>query len=281
MKQRSFKQVDVFSAEHYRGNPVAVVLEGQDLSTADMQRFARWTNLSETTFILPPTTPDADYRLRIFTPARELPFAGHPTLGSCHAWLEAGGHPRTDHEVVQECQVGLVRIKRDPTRLAFAAPAPLRTGAVDADTLDRIVRSLGITTADVLHHQWTDTGPGWVTVMLPSAEAVLRLEPRYDLMQGLEVGVVGAYPEGSECQFEVRAFITIGTPVAYEDPVTGSLNAGIGQWLTSAGLSEQQYVASQGTALGRSGRVHVERDANGQVWVGGDTVTCISGTVSL
>jgi PhzF family phenazine biosynthesis protein len=281
MNQRSFKQVDVFGAEPYLGNPVAVVLEGEGLSDEAMQRFARWMNLSETTFISPPTTRDADYRLRIFTPVRELPFAGHPTLGSCHAWLEAGGQPRKENEIVQECQVGLVRIKRDANQLSFAAPAPLRTGPVDADTLGRIVHSLSISTADVLHHQWTDTGPGWATVMLHSADAVLRLKPRYDLMQGLEVGVVGAYPEGSECQFEVRAFITIGTPTPYEDPVTGSLNAGIGQWLTSAGLSENQYVASQGTALGRKGRVHVERDASGQVWVGGNTATCINGMVSL
>jgi PhzF family phenazine biosynthesis protein len=281
MNQRSFKQVDVFGAEPYLGNPVAVVLEGEGLSDEAMQRFARWTNLSETTFVLPPTTPNADYRLRIFTPVRELPFAGHPTLGSCHAWLEAGGRPLLADTVVQECQMGLVRIRRDAQTLAFASPPPRRTGAVDPQTLERIARSLRIPVTDIIQHQWTDTGPGWVTVMLRSAERVLNLEPDYDAMQGLEVGVVGAYPDGSECQFEVRAFITIGTSTPYEDPVTGSLNAGIGQWLTRTGLVGNRYVASQGTRLGRSGRVLVQGDEDGQVWVGGNTVTCLDGTVLL
>jgi PhzF family phenazine biosynthesis protein len=279
--QRRFKQIDVFGSQPYLGNPLGVVLDGDGLSDAEMQAFARWKNLSETTFLLPPTTPEADYRVRIFTPVRELPFAGHPTLGSGHAWLEAGGTPRNVGRIVQECPAGLVSIRNDGQTLAFAAPELRRSGPVDDETLQQIARGLQISRADILHHQWTDNGPGWVTVMLSSATTVLSLEPDYSAMRGLEVGVVGAYAEGSECQWEVRAFITIGTPVAYEDPVTGSLNAGIGQWLTGTGLSGNRYVASQGTALGRSGRVHVERDEDGQVWVGGNTVTCIDGTVSL
>ena len=279
--QRRFKQIDVFCNQPYLGNPLGVVLDGGGLSDAEMQAFARWKNLSETTFLLPPTTPEADYRVRTFTPVRELPFAGHPTLGSCHAWLEAGGTPRSAERIVQECPAGLVSIRRDGQTLAFAAPNLRRSGPVDDETLHQIARGLRISRAEILHHQWTDNGPGWVTVMLSSAPAVLSLEPDFDAMRGLEVGVVGAYTGGSECQWEVRAFITIGTPVGYEDPVTGSLNAGIGQWLTGAGLSGKRYVASQGTALGRSGRVHIERDEAGQVWVGGNTVTCIDGTVSL
>jgi PhzF family phenazine biosynthesis protein len=281
MSQHPFKQVDVFSSQANLGNPLAVVLEANGLSDQQMQRFASWTNLSETTFVLPPTTPDADYAVRIFTPVRELPFAGHPTLGTCHAWLESGGHPKNSNTLVQECKIGLVRIKRDEARLAFAAPTLRRSGAVDPLTLERIATSLSIPVTEILEHCWTDNGPGWVTVMLSSADAVLKLEPDYAAMQGLEIGVVGAYPEGSECQFEVRAFITIGTNRPYEDPVTGSLNAGIGQWLTGAGLAPKQYIASQGTALGRAGRVYVQRDDAGQVWVGGHSSTLIDGNVNL
>lgn len=281
MQQRSFKQVDVFSTKPYHGNPLAVVVDGEGISEEQMQRFANWTNLSETTFLLPPTSADADYRLRIFTPGRELPFAGHPTLGSCHSWLQAGGQPKHADFVVQECQAGLITIKRAGDRLAFAAPKLLREGAVDAATLAKISAGLRLPESAFLHHQWVDNGPGWVAVMLHSAAQVLAIEPDYAAMQGLEVGVVGAYPAGSECHVEVRAFIAGGTASPYEDPVTGSLNASLAQWLIGSGLAPQRYLASQGTALGRAGRVALERDERGQVWVGGASVTYIDGQVTL
>ena len=280
MSQRIFKQVDVFGSQPYMGNPLAVVLDGTGLSDAGMQRFARWTNLSETTFLLPPTHPEADYRVRIFTPARELPFAGHPTLGSAHAWLEAGGQPKVSGQLVQECKAGLIGIRHSQGRLAFAAPKLVRGGPVEPELLERIARGLQLPPTDILHSQWVDNGPGWVGVMLRSAEQVLQLEPDYAAMEGLELGVVGPYPAESECQFEVRALITIGTS-PYEDPVTGSLNASLAQWLIGTGLAPECYVASQGTVLKRAGRVYLERDAQGQVWVGGKTITCVEGRVEL
>ena len=278
MKTRNFAQVDVFTRVPYYGNALAVVLDGSDLDDAEMKRFARWTNLSETTFLLPPNDPGADYRVRIFTPERELPFAGHPTLGSCHAWLAAGGVPKQAGAVVQECAVGLVRLRRDGERLAFAAPPRLRSGPLEADLLARVVRSLGIEPSAVLAHEWVDNGPGWVAVMLGSADEVLALRPDFAAMAGLEVGVVGAYPLGAETQFEVRAFVpTMGVP---EDPVTGSLNASLAQWLIGSGRAPERYVASQGTVLGRAGRVHVARQGE-DIWIGGDSVTCIEGRVAL
>ena len=278
MKTRNFAQVDVFTRVPYYGNALAVVLDGSDLDDAEMKRFARWTNLSETTFLLPPNDPGADYRVRIFTPERELPFAGHPTLGSCHAWLAAGGVPKQAGAVVQECAVGLVRLRRDGERLAFAAPPRLRSGPLEADLLARVVRSLGIEPSAVLAHEWVDNGPGWVAVMLGSADEVLALRPDFAAMAGLEVGVVGAYPLGAETQFEVRAFVpALGVP---EDPVTGSLNASLAQWLIGSGRAPERYVASQGTVLGRAGRVHVARQGE-DIWVGGDSVTCIEGRVAL
>ena len=278
MKTRNFAQVDVFTRVPYYGNALAVVLDGSDLDDAEMKRFARWTNLSETTFLLPPNDPGADYRVRIFTPERELPFAGHPTLGSCHAWLAAGGVPKQAGAVVQECAVGLVRLRRDGERLAFAAPPRLRSGPLEADLLARVVRSLGIEPSAVLAHEWVDNGPGWVAVMLGSADEVLALRPDFAAMAGLEVGVVGAYPLGAETQFEVRAFVpALGVP---EDPVTGSLNASLAQWLIGSGRAPERYVASQGTVLGRAGRVHVARQGE-DIWIGGDSVTCIEGRVAL
>ena len=285
LMKRAFAQVDVFTASPYLGNPVAVVLDGAGLSTHDMQAFTDWTNLSEATFILPPTQPGADYALRIFCPGRELPFAGHPTLGSCHAWLEAGGVPQ-GAEVVQECAVGLVRIRRDGQRLAFAAPPLRRSGPLPEDELLRIAHGLGVTRQDILHHAWCDNGPQWRGVMLASAEQVLALQPDAQLLQGLDigvigprgkVGVVGAHAAG-DAQFEVRAFFP-GNNGLCEDPVTGSLNAAVAQWLMGAGLAPSSYVAIQGTVLDRRGRVHLNQDDAGQVWVGGDSVTCISGTV--
>jgi PhzF family phenazine biosynthesis protein len=284
--KRAFAQVDVFTATPYLGNPVAVVLNGTGLSTQDMQGFTNWTNLSEATFVLPPTHPEADYALRIFCPGRELPFAGHPTLGTCHAWLEAGGVPQ-GAEVVQECAVGLVRIRRDGQHLAFAAPPLRRSGPLPEDEVLRIAHGLGVTRQDILHHAWCDNGPQWRGVMLASAAQVLALKPNAQILAGMEVGVVAPLEKepldgkhGPAEAFEVRAFFP-GNAGLTEDPVTGSLNATLGQWLIGAGLAPAHYVARQGTALGRAGRVHVQQDAQGQVWVGGESVVCIQGHVKI
>jgi PhzF family phenazine biosynthesis protein len=283
---RPFTQVDVFTEVALRGNPLAVVHDADGLSDAQMQAFARWTNLSETSFLLRANDPGADYRVRIFTPARELPFAGHPTLGSCHAWLERGGVPRQANEVVQQCGVGLVRIRRDaalPTpRLAFAAPPLRKTGAVAPAVIAQIARSLQIEAGAIQASQWVDNGPGWVAVMLASRDAVLALKPDYAAMRGLELGVVAPWTGAdADAQFEVRAFVPDAG--GYEDPVTGSLNASLAQWLIGAGLAPSRYVASQGTVLGRAGRVHVERDdgENGAIWVGGASVSCVRGHVAF
>ena len=278
-EQRPFQQVDVFTATPYLGNPVAVVLQGDGLSDAQMQQFARWTNLSETTFLLPPSEAGADYRLRIFTPHRELPFAGHPTLGSCHAWLAQGGQARDADTVVQQCAVGLIRIRRQTGRLAFAAPPCLRSGPLEPELLQRIVRALSLQTQDVLDHQWVDNGPGWSAIRLASAEAVLALRPDWAALQGIKLGVVGAHANGGDAQFEERALI--GEGPGYEDPVTGSLNASLAQWLIGAGFAGERYVAAQGACLQRAGRDFVERDGAGQVWVGGHAVTCVSGHVGI
>jgi PhzF family phenazine biosynthesis protein len=275
--ERPFCQVDVFTEEPYFGNPVAVVVDGKGLSTEQMQRFARWTNLSETTYILPPKAAGADYRVRIFTPSRELPFAGHPTLGTCHAWLSAGGTPHRDDIVIQECDAGLIELRQDDGTLAFAAPPLLRSGPVDDQTLDQLVSVLNLDRADVVDAQWVDNGPGWVAVLLPSADAVLAVRPG---QSDLDIGVVGPYPPGSPEAFEVRAF----TPALGgfgEDPVTGSLNASLAGWLTDSGRATAPYVASQGTAMGRRGRVRISRDGDGTIWVGGGTVTCLRGTADL
>lgn len=280
MQNRPFKQVDVFGSKSLLGNPLAVVLDGQGLSDVQMQLFARWTNLSETTYLLPPSLPSADYQVRIFTPVSELPFAGHPTLGSCHAWQEAGGVPKRTGFIVQECKSGLVNIRSTSDGLAFAAPPVLRDGPVEADTLARVSRGLRLPQSEFLHHQWVDNGPGWLAVMLRSAEQVLAIQPDFAELNGLEVGVVGAYPPGSECDLEVRAFISLGS-ASGEDPVTGSLNASLGQWLIGAGILPERYVASQGIAMGRAGKVYLERDASGQVWVGGSAVTFVDGQVRL
>ncbi|MDE2605278.1 MAG: PhzF family phenazine biosynthesis protein [Burkholderiales bacterium] len=288
MRLRPFKQVDVFTEVPYRGNPLAVVLDGQGLDEEEMQRFTDWTNLSEATFLLPPTQPGADYRVRIFSPGRELPFAGHPTLGSCHAWLEAGGRPRGEH-VVQECGVGLVKLRRDGQRLAFAAPPLRRGGPLPEEDVALIARGLGVARADIVDHAWCDNGPHWRGVLLQSAEQVLALQPDATVLAGLDigvvgprgkVGVVGARPQGDECAFEVRAFFPGNNGMA-EDPVTGSLNAALAQWLIGAGIAPRRYIASQGTALGRAGRVHVERDDAGETWIGGASVTCVDGQVRL
>jgi PhzF family phenazine biosynthesis protein len=282
LQTRRFAQVDVFSAMPLLGNPLAVVIDGDGLSDGAMASFARWTHLSETTFLLPPTDPAADYRLRIFTPGGELPFAGHPTLGSAYCWLAAGGVPRTKGELVQQCGIGLVRVRRGGTqeksRLAFAAPPLLRSGPVEPELHAQVLRALRLEADEVLDIVWVDNGPRWIAARLKSAEAVLALKPDFAAMQPLKVGVVGAYPPGSPQQFELRAFVPdIGVP---EDPVTGSLNAGIALWLQGAGLAPPRYVAAQGKALGRAGRIHVLRD--GEVcWIGGDVTPLIEGQVRL
>jgi PhzF family phenazine biosynthesis protein len=273
---RSFRQVDVFSGEPLLGNPVAVVHDADGLDDDQMARFARWTNLSETTFLLNPTTPEADYQLRIFTPASELPFAGHPTLGSAHAWLEAGGAP-AGQDLVQECGAGLVRVRR-AERLAFEAPPLVRSGAVADDDRRLLTSALRLREDDVLDAAWVDNGPGWVALLLKDAATVLACRPDLVAMGAFEVGVVGAYRPGeSDADVEVRAFVpSMGIG---EDPVTGSLNAGIGQWLAGTRLP-RSYVASQGTALGRRGRVHVSLES-GAVWVGGETRTVLVGEAAL
>jgi PhzF family phenazine biosynthesis protein len=274
---RPFAQVDVFTTTPYAGNPVAVVLDASGLSAEEMQRFAHWTNLSETTFVLPPSAPEADYHVRIFTPVGELPFAGHPTLGTCDAWLGAGGEPRQADVIVQECGAGLVPIRRTADGLAFAAPPLVRSGPVEESLVQDIAAALGIERGAIADAAWADNGPGWVALMLESADAVLALRPRFI---DLDVGVVGPRPAGSAEAFEVRAFFP-KDGVLVEDPVTGSLNASLAQWLLGSGRASAPYVARQGTALGRSGRVHISRDGDGAIWIGGGTVTCIAGEVEL
>ncbi|NLU81485.1 PhzF family phenazine biosynthesis protein [Rhodococcus sp. HNM0569] len=275
---RPFSQVDVFASGGLRGNPVAVVHDADGLTDDGMQRFANWTNLSETTFVCAPREAGADYRLRIFTPAGELPFAGHPTLGSAHAWLAAGGVPRDGDFLVQECGVGLVRVRRAPAGLAFAAPELVRYGPVGEDERAQAVRALGIANERVLGVQWIDNGPGWLGVRLASAEDVLALRPDYFAMGSLAVTVVGAFGDGGPADFEVRAFAP-GEGLT-EDPVTGSANAGIAQWLTRTGVVDSGYTARQGTVLGRGGRVTVELDGD-TIWIGGATETVIEGSVTV
>jgi PhzF family phenazine biosynthesis protein len=276
--KRPFAQVDVFTTTAYAGNPVAVVLDGSELSSQQMQRFANWTNLSETTFVLPPVDREADYLVRIFTPTLELPFAGHPTLGTCHAWLTlGGGRPKRDDVIVQECAAGLIPVRRTGAGLAFAAPPRLRSGAVAEEFVQEIAAKARIDRASILAAEWVVNGPEWVAILLASADDVLALDPG---PMDFDLGVVGPYPEGSPEAFEVRAFFP-KDGASVEDPVTGSLNASLAQWLLGSGRAQAPYVASQGTALGRSGRVHISADADGAVWVGGGTTTCISGTVDL
>jgi PhzF family phenazine biosynthesis protein len=272
-----FSQVNVFSADPLGGNPLAVVHAAERLAEAQMAAFARWTNLSETTFLLAPTDPDADYRVRIFTPARELLFAGHPTLGSCHAWLSVGGRSRNAGVVVQQCGVGLVRIRQQDSRLEFAAPPLIRTGPLETELVAKIAKALSVDPSDIVQHQWVDNGPGWCAVMLRSARQVLSLKPDWALLDPLKLGVVGPHDAGQDAAFEVRAFIG---GAGYEDPVTGSLNASLAQWLIGADLAQSSYVAAQGTVLKRAGRVHLRKDS-GEVWVGGHVVDVIRGKVEL
>jgi PhzF family phenazine biosynthesis protein len=276
MPEFAFQQVDVFGSGNFRGNPLAVVLGADGLSDAEMARFANWTNLSETAFIMRPSRSGADYRVRIFTPARELPFAGHPTLGSAHAWLAAGGTPR-GRDVVQQCQVGLVPVRRCQGELAFAAPPLRRSGPVEPEMVERIRQGFGLEPGAVTAAEWVDNGPGWLALLLRSGDDVLAARPDYAVLgaMNLRAGLVGPWQDGAEAAFELRAFIC---PEGYEDPVTGSLNASVAQWLIGSGRAPESYVAAQGTALGRAGRVSLRKDGP-LIWVGGNTVTCIEGRV--
>lgn len=275
--RRRFSQIDVFTDDPYLGNPVAVVHDADGIDDETMHRFARWTNLSETTFLLAPTDPAADYRVRIFTPGVELPFAGHPTLGTCHAWLDAGGVPRAGDTIVQQCAAGLITVRRGSDGLAFAAPPLIRSGPVDDAELDEVAAALRIARSEIVDAAWADNGPGWVAVMLRDAAAVLALSPA---PSELKIGVVGPQPAGSDTAFEVRAFFP-KNGASDEDPVTGSLNASLAMWLLGSGAATAPYVASQGTAMGRRGRVHVSTDEAGAIWIGGGTVTCVTGEVEI
>jgi PhzF family phenazine biosynthesis protein len=281
-----FSQVDVFASGGFAGNPLAVVHDAVGISTEEMLAITEWIDLSETTFLLPPEHPDADYRVRIFCPGRELPFAGHPTLGSCAAWLAAGGRPGSPDRIVQECPGGLIPIRRQHERLSFAAPPLVRSGAVDDDVLHQRLAQLGITGEHVVDAAWIDNGPGWMGVLLDSARAVLDLERPTGSIPGFDVGVVGLYPtDGTgdadiDAEIEVRAFFADATGAVREDPVTGSLNASVAQWLIGTGRLRAPYVARQGTALGRSGRVHVDAAA-GQLWIGGGVTVSITGSIDV
>jgi PhzF family phenazine biosynthesis protein len=271
-----FSQVDVFGSGGCSGNPVAVVLDAEGMTGEEMQRFATWTNLAETTFVLPPARPEADYRVRIFTPVLELPFAGHPTLGTCHAWLGDGGEPKGDGEIVQECELGLVRIRREETGLAFAAPPLVRSGPASEGEAAKVAAALGVEREEMLAVEWVDNGPGWITALFESAERVLELRPS---ALDFDLGAVGFHPPGSEAAIEVRAFAPVNG-LAMEDPVTGSLHASVAQWLLGNGRLRAPYLARQGGAIGRAGRVHVSED-DGEVWIGGRTETVIEGQVRL
>ena len=277
---RRYQTVDVFHEAPFSGNPLAVVFDAEDLTTDEMQRITRWLNLSETTFLLPPSTPDADYRVRIFTIDREMPFAGHPTLGTCHAWLSAGGRPKRDGLVIQECAAGLIDIRNTPGQpLAFAAPPLTRTGPLDAEIATEIARVLQIDPAAIVDAAWADNGPGWALVQLASADAVKALEPLRSTPGRLDFGVVGLYPAGGPLAYEVRAFFTAEAGALREDPVTGSLNAAVAQAMIARGLVKAPYVATQGECLGRTGRIFIDQDAAGRIWVGGRTLTLVLGTM--
>ena len=276
MARRDFQQVDVFSEQSCKGNPVAVVLGADGLSADEMQNFTKWMNLSESTFLLEPVDPEADYRVRIFTPAEELPFAGHPTLGSCHAWLQAGGQPKGS-DVVQECDAGLIRVRKEDGPLAFAAPPLMRDDAVSDEDLAKIAAGLRVCPEAIMRAQWIDNGPGWVGAMLESREELLSITPDYDALGTLELGVVAPGKPGDETQFELRAFMP---SLRAEDPVTGSLNASVAQWLIGAGVAPSHYIAAQGTAMGRTGRIHISSEG-GAIWVGGATHTVVRGEVDI
>jgi PhzF family phenazine biosynthesis protein len=270
---RRFAQVDVFGSGPCSGNPVAVVLDTEGMGEEEMRRFARWTNLAETTFVLPPTRAGADYRVRIFTPVLELPFAGHPTLGTCHAWLEGGGEAASPDEIVQECEAGLIRIRREDDRLAFEAPPLVRSGPASEEDVAKVAAALDLDPEEMLAVEWVDNGPGWIAVLLESAERVLELRPG---ALDFDLGAVGFRPPGSQAAIELRAWAPVNG-LAAEDPVTGSLNASVAQWLLGSGRLTAPYLAHQGTAIDRAGRIHVSQDPEGTIWIGGATETVIGG----
>jgi PhzF family phenazine biosynthesis protein len=278
MTMRPFRQIDVFGAGPYRGNPVAVILDAEGLETEEMRRISEWTNLSEVTFVLPPTTDAADYRVRIFRVTTELPFAGHPTLGTARAWLDAGGVPRSESTVVQECGAGLVPVRIDGDTLSFAAPPTIRGGAVDPADLGRFAAVLGIDPDSIVDAQWVDNGPGWVGILLDRAETALALTPDASQHPGRwDIGVL-APSTIPEAQWEVRGFFCGEGEALREDPVTGSLNASLAQWLLDSGRASAPYTARQGTALGRDGRVLITADGR-DVWVGGATHIAVRGEI--
>jgi PhzF family phenazine biosynthesis protein len=275
--KRRFVQVDVFGENPYRGNPLAVIVDAEGLTTSDMQTFAKWTNLSETTFLFPPTHASADYRVRIFTPTEELPFAGHPTLGSAHAWLTNGGVPKDGNTIVQDCKVGLIGVRREENSLSFAAPPLLRSGPIDNAVLHEAAESLGISRDAIIDAAWIDNGPGWMGILLASADEVLAIQPK---PMKLTLGVAGAHTTESRFAYEVRAFYS-SNGITLEDPVTGSLNASLAQWLISSGRFNAPYLVSQGTAIGYAGVVKVDVDDSQVVWIGGNVATCISGEADI
>ena len=277
---RPFQIVDVFHDQPLSGNGLAVVFGADALSSENMLQITRWLNLSESTFLVPPSNSEADYHVRIFTPDRELPFAGHPTLGTCHAWLAAGGKSHRPEEIVQECGAGLIRLRRIDGTLAFAAPPLLRSGSVEEGKLAEVARTLRVERSKIIDAQWADNGPGWIAVLLASADEVLGLNPALDQPRRVDIGVVGPYPAGGPAAFELRAFFTDQNGNLREDPVTGSLNASVAQWLLGSGRAKAPYTASQGTRLGCSGRIFINQDAEG-VWVGGKTTTLFRGECSL
>ncbi|HXQ89086.1 MAG TPA: PhzF family phenazine biosynthesis protein [Solirubrobacterales bacterium] len=277
MTARRFSQVDVFGSRPCSGNPVAVVLDAEGMGDEEMQRFARWTNLAETTFVLPPTRPEADYRVRIFTPVLELPFAGHPTLGTCQAWLQGGGEARDRGEIVQQCDAGLVRIRRDEAGLAFTAPPLVRSGPASEEDAARVAKALGVDPGEMLAVEWVDNGPGWIAALFESAERVLELRPG---ALDFDLGAVGFHPPGSEAAIELRAWAPV-SGLAAEDPVTGSLNASVAQWLLGNGRLTAPFVATQGSAIDRAGRIEISQDPEGTIWVGGRAETVIDGSLEL
>ena len=279
--KKPYKTVDVFTQEAFSGNPLAVIFDADELTTQEMQHITRWMNLSETVFLQKPTHPDADYKVRIFTLTGELPFAGHPTIGSCYAWLENAGKAKSTEFIIQECAAGLIKIKKENDKLSFSAPPLSRSGDVSDQDLKMACRILGISRLDIKASNWIDNGPGWMGILLQSAEQILNLKPKSNPDDHFDIGVIGAYQEGSECQFELRALFNNQNGVLVEDPVTGSLNASAAQWLMNTGHAPNAYIASQGTCLQRKGRVHLSKDSQGSVWVGGHACTRVNGVINL
>lgn len=281
--QRRFSQLDVFSTTTLSGNPLAVVVDAEGLTTEQMHRFAQWTNLSETTFLLPPTDPEADYQVRIFTAPKEIPFAGHPSLGSCRAWLEAGGAPQTPGIVVQQSDIGLVRLRvdEDSAHIGFLNPELLRSGPVEEHKVQELADLLCLERTGILDAQWGDNGPGWIMLLLADAEAVLAVQKPTGPLLDLDVGILGLYPEGGNSALEVRGFFADGSGAVIEDPATGSLNGAAAQWLVQSGRLRLPYVATQGSAVGARARIVLEDDDDGGIWVVGKAVTRIVGSVDL